>query len=77
MRRGLSQVALAERAGIAQGHLSEIEKGIKSPSLQTLERICRVMSTSMADLIGEAEELTNQSLFCSGNRLKDDVGLIE
>ncbi len=60
-RRGISQVELARRADIAQGHISEIEAGDKLPSLHALERICRAMGASMGDLLAEAEDLAHQS----------------
>lgn len=36
---GLTQSGLSEVSGIAQGHLSEIERGLKTPSLATLKRL--------------------------------------
>lgn len=36
--RGLSQVTLAERAGITQGHLSKLENGLSVPSSDVLAR---------------------------------------
>ena len=50
-RAGLTQAALAERAGIAQGFLSEIEAGRKSGEVKTLRRIADVLKISLDDLI--------------------------
>src|SRR5207302_6460316 len=40
---GLSQRALARRAGTSQGQISKIERGVISPSFATLERLLGVM----------------------------------
>ena len=55
MKRGLAQQAVAERAGIAQTHVSDIELGFKLPNLLTVVRLaialdCRVVElTSVFD----------------------------
>ena len=41
---GLNQRQLAEVAGIGQGHLSEIERGLKRPSIATLKRLREALS---------------------------------
>jgi DNA-binding XRE family transcriptional regulator len=50
-RAGLTQAALAERAGIAQGFLSEIEAGRKSGDVQTLRKIADLLKISLDDLV--------------------------
>jgi len=40
---GITQSQLAERAGIAQGDISKIERGIANPSLNTLKRLAAGM----------------------------------
>ena len=50
-RAGLTQAALAHRAGIAQGFLSEIEAGRKSGDVQTLCRIADLLKISLDDLV--------------------------
>ena len=59
---GLSQGALAKRAGIAQSTLSYIEKGEKSPTMDTMASICDGLSISMLDLltVGEPENDKNK-----------------
>lgn len=36
---GLTQVQLAEVSGVPQGYLSQIERGIRRPSLDTLRKL--------------------------------------
>ena len=38
-QRNLSQEALAEKAGISMALVSELERGIANPTLQTMEKI--------------------------------------
>jgi DNA-binding XRE family transcriptional regulator len=50
-RAGLTQATLAERAGIAQGFLSEIEAGRKRGDVQTLRKIADLLKISLDDLV--------------------------
>ena len=42
---GLTQVQLAEKAGITQSELSRIEKGVYSPRLATLVKLARTLKS--------------------------------
>jgi len=42
--RGLKQAYVADRAGMAQSCLSEIEHGKRKPNLGTLERVASALS---------------------------------
>jgi len=41
--KGLSQKELASKAGIGSSHISLIEAGKRSPSLATVEKICKAL----------------------------------
>lgn len=43
VRHGLSQERLARRCATSQRHISRIERGDVSPSVQTLEKLLRAM----------------------------------
>ena len=43
LRRTMSQRELASRAGTRQGAISRIERGLVSPSVETLERLVAAM----------------------------------
>lgn len=47
-RRSIAQFALAEKCGISQTTLSQIENGRKRPGPKTLESICRVLEVPPA-----------------------------
>lgn len=46
-RHGLSQASLARRAGTSQRHVSRIERGEVSPSVDTLRRLLQVMGEEL------------------------------
>ena len=50
--QGFTQAQLAERVGITQAFLAEIEKGRKRPSLEVLEKLCDALGCSADYLLG-------------------------
>ncbi len=52
-RRGLSLDELAARAGVSRSMVSEVERGIKVPSIMVLHGIATGLDTTVARLIGE------------------------
>ncbi|EKV30830.1 hypothetical protein C882_4167 [Caenispirillum salinarum AK4] len=50
--QGLTQRALAERAGVAPSMIHAVEKGTKSPSLETARRIAEALGIGLDDLFG-------------------------
>ena len=42
---GMSQEEVAERAGVDRTYISILERGLKSPTLDTMERICAALGT--------------------------------
>lgn len=53
----LKQNQLASRLGISTSHLSEIEKGIKTPSLDLLERYSVEFSIPVSEIIFFSENV--------------------
>jgi len=53
--RGLTQSALAVRAGLPQGYLSEIEAGRKPGSIAAWKALASVLAVDVDDLVGAAE----------------------
>lgn len=47
--QGLSQYALWKKSDVTQGALSQYESGSKTPSIDTLERICKALGVSMSE----------------------------
>lgn len=51
----MTQEALALESEILQKHISEIERGVKTPTITTLERIAEALGISVAHLCSEME----------------------
>ncbi len=49
--RGLTMAALAERAGIAQPYLSQIETGKRDGTAQTMKKLAEALDVTVDDLI--------------------------
>ena len=54
--RGLSQEQLGFKAGLHRTYVSQLERGLKSPSLKTLDKIAEVLGTKASKLVALAEE---------------------
>ncbi len=52
--KGLTQVYVADQAGISQVMLCQIEKGYKEPSIRTGKRIANILGCNLDDLLAEA-----------------------
>lgn len=49
-QKGMGQVALAEKAGIEQQHLSNVELGKKEPGLRVVEMLATGLGVSLRQL---------------------------
>mgnify|MGYP001335439110 CR=1 FL=1 len=55
---GLSQEELAFRSEVHRTYISEIERGVKNPSLLTVERLAHAMKIKVSTLIKQAEAMS-------------------
>jgi len=55
---GLTQELLAERVHLNVSYLSQIERGVKSPSLEVLERVATGVNLPLSELFAEMETAT-------------------
>lgn len=63
LERGLTQNNLADIINSERSHISDIERGIKSPSLAMVFRLSKALSTSSGELIQTVEnQLRNLDL---------------
>lgn len=51
----LTLKVVAERAGVSEGFLSQVENNVNSPSVDTLFRICNAIGVNTGDLLNQAE----------------------
>lgn len=52
-RRGLSLAQLATRSGVSRSMLSDVERGLKTPTVLVLDHIATALDTSIARLVGD------------------------
>lgn len=59
--RGYSQESFGFEAGLHRTYVSQLERGLKSPSLNILSRICKALDITMSEfiLMVEKEEESN------------------
>jgi DNA-binding XRE family transcriptional regulator len=57
-KNGLSMAALAERAGLSQPFISQLESGAHTPSLMTLYRVSAALEVLPGELFGTIPPLT-------------------
>lgn len=50
--QGISQEELADRARVHRTFVSQIERAVKSPTLESLEKIAQGLGVALADLVG-------------------------
>ncbi|MBN2125793.1 MAG: helix-turn-helix domain-containing protein [Deltaproteobacteria bacterium] len=54
--RKLTLRAVAERAGVSEGFLSQVENNVSSPSVDTLIGICNALGISAGDLLNQVDK---------------------
>ena len=50
-RKGMTQAALANEAGVSRAYLSRLEMGRHDPPLSTLRRLAKALGVSVASLV--------------------------
>ena len=61
--RGLTQVSLAHSSGLIDTYISDMERGLKVPSLTTLIRLAVALDCRVGDLVAGFDEETNLRRF--------------
>jgi two-component system, response regulator len=56
-RLGISQEVLAERADLHRTYISDIERGVRNPSLGSISRLALALDVSVSDLFTDANAL--------------------
>lgn len=57
VERGWSQEYLAEVTGLHRTYVSQLERGLKSPSVRVLSHITNALGLSMSEFLNVVEEL--------------------
>ena len=50
-QRGLSQEALAAKAGVSRGYLARLETGRHDPTVGTVEKLAKALRVKLTDLL--------------------------
>lgn len=79
IRAGLTQHALAARAGTSQATISAYEAGRKTPSLETLERLLAATGARLSVVPEDraVRKPSRRELQRAGRRLRDVLALAE
>ena len=59
-KAGLSQEAVADKAGLHRTYISLVERNKKSPTLDTLFRICQAIGVSTSAIVKRVEDMCNE-----------------
>lgn len=55
-KRGLSQLKVSTASDLDRAYVSELENGLKNPSLDTIFRLAEAIGVAVADLIRKTAE---------------------
>ncbi len=55
--KDLSQEALAEAAGLHRTYVSQLERGLKSPTVRCLFAIAEALDTTPEEVLGEVQRM--------------------
>lgn len=72
-KTGRNQADIAERAGISVSMLSQIERGMVSPSIDTLICVCGVLDLDLSELFRKIETDRPVRIMHPGERLKNEL----
>jgi transcriptional regulator with XRE-family HTH domain len=56
LKAGLTQEALALEANVDRSYVSQLERGLKSPTVDMLLRLCRATGARASEIVARVEE---------------------
>lgn len=62
LRKGMSQEVLSGLAGLDRTHYSKIERGLRSPTLDTLFKIAQALDIPPSDIVRQIEQQISEYL---------------
>ena len=76
-KKGLTQEEFAELVNVAPRHISRIENGVNTPSIEALERIAKVFNLEVKDLCNFQHLYDEEFLRKSINEIIDNLNAEE
>ena len=73
--QGISLEELSFKAGLNAAHLGQIERGLRNPTIETLEQIATALEVSFYELISSSEVLPRRQSETNDIRRKIDAQL--
>jgi transcriptional regulator with XRE-family HTH domain len=70
LQRGLTVAQLASSAGVSGGLISQVERGLADPSLETLRKIAAVLEVPLFELFAIPEERQRVSVIRHGDHVE-------
>ena len=55
-KRKLSQLVVSTKSGVDRTYMSELERGLKNPSLDTICRLAKAIGIAPAELVGRTTD---------------------
>ena len=52
----MTQIDLAEEAGLSEGYISQLERGLRAPSLEAIAELAHALKTKGSNLLDDAGE---------------------
>src|ERR1022692_1887745 len=68
--KGKTQAVVAGLAGVTEDYLSQIERGLKTPTLALLHRFAKILGVRVSDLLGESAAVQNDATTPAGKAVQ-------
>ena len=77
LENGLTQKALAEKAGVATGTIQQYELGKRQPRIEQLEKLAYILNTTLNDLISDNTSDVSTGSFWHGMDTEKVIAIID
>src|SRR5260370_5491741 len=68
--KGKTQAVVAGLAGVTEDYLSQIERGLKTPTIALLHRFAKILGVRISELLGEQAAEHSEDAIPAGNALQ-------
>src|SRR5271169_5565444 len=68
--KGKTQAVVAGLAGVTEDYLSQIERGLKTPTIGLAHRFAKILGVRISDLLGESAEVHGEAAAPAGKAVQ-------